>query len=308
MNRMNLALYAMYAGDFTTAATEANTVIKQDAAIYRAYLPLAMAALARSDFESARQSYETMAGSGPAGASLANLGLADLALYQGRFKEAIALLTAGIAEDERRKSTGRMAAKYTALAEAYLEDHNAAQAVAAARRAMTLTGNSAAAVPAARVLIAAGKADGARTLAASLADQLQPESRAYAKVLEGEMALRDGQKVAASEAFLAAQKLVDVWWARLDLGIAYVEAEHYAEAQGELERSQQRRGETTAILMDDLPSMRYLAPVPYWTARAQEPLGQRAAAMDNYKTYLAIRPNAPGDRLAADARRRLESR
>jgi eukaryotic-like serine/threonine-protein kinase len=305
MNRANLALYAMYAGDFPTAAAEANTVLEQDAAVYRAYLPIAMAAIAQSDFEGARRSYESMARSGPPGASLANLGLADLALYQGRFRDAAALLTDGIREDEQRKSTGRLAAKYTALAEAYLGDNKTAPAVAAAQRVMTLAGQTTAAVPAARVLIAAGQPNAARELAASLTEQLQPESRAYAKVLEGEIALRDGKKVTASEAFLAAQKLVDVWWARLDLGIAYVEAEHYAEALGELERCQQRRGETTAILMDDLPSIRYLAPVPYWTARAQEPLGQRAAAEENYKTYLAIRPNAPSDRLAADARRRL---
>src|SRR6476469_7841542 len=165
MNRMNYALYAMYAGDFPTAATEAASVIKQDPGVYRAYMPVAMAALAKADFDGARQAYATMAASGVPGASLASLGLADLALYRGEFAEAERLLVSSIAEDERRKNTGGMAAKYTALAEAYLGDGKKAQAIAAADRAMSLLGQTAASVPAARVLIAAGKPDNAMALA-----------------------------------------------------------------------------------------------------------------------------------------------
>ena len=163
-------------------------------------------------------------------------------------------------------------------------------------------------MPAARVLIAAGKPADARALAVHFANELQPESRAYARMLEGELALREGRMVDASEAFLAAQKLTDLWWARLGLGIAYVDADHYAEALGELETCRKRRGEATAIILDDLPSIRYLAPLPYWLARAQEQLGQQAAAIENYKAYLSIRAGAANDPLAADARRRLEGR
>jgi tetratricopeptide (TPR) repeat protein len=307
LNRMNYALYAMYAADFDRAAAEAATVIKQDPAVYRAYMPLAMAALAKSDFDAARRAYETMAQSGPPGASLANLGLADLAVYRGQFHEAEALLTAGILEDQRRGSTGRIAAKQTALAEAYLGQGKTRAAIAAARRAMTLSGRTVAAVPPARVLVAAGQGEEARALAADLIEQLDVESRAYGRMLEGEIALRDGRKVTGSEAFAASQKLVDLWWTRLGLGIAYVQAEHDAEALGELERADKRRGEATAILLDDLPSVRYLAPLPYWMARAQDALGQRAAAVKNYEAYLTIRAGAESDPLLADAQRRVRA-
>jgi tetratricopeptide (TPR) repeat protein len=297
----------MYAGDFDTAAAEATKVLELDETAYRSYLPIAIAALAKSDFEGARTAYETMGKTGAPGASLANLGLADLALYRGRSRDAVLLLTAGIAVDEKHGNTGGMAAKYTALAEAHLAEGRPGPAVQAARRAIKLLGQTSASVPAARVLIAAGKPEDARALAAALAEDLQPELRAYAKLLEGELALRDRRLVTASEAFLAGQKLADLWWARLGLGVAYVGADHAAEALGELELCQRRRGETTAILLDDLPSIRYLAPLSYWLARAQEGVGQRASALENYKAYLALRADAPKDPLAADARRRVES-
>ena len=74
MNRTNYALYAMYAADFDTAATEAKAIIEQDRAFYRVYLPLAMAALATSDFDGARSAYEAMAKSGAPGSIRGNAG------------------------------------------------------------------------------------------------------------------------------------------------------------------------------------------------------------------------------------------
>ena len=106
VGRANYALYAMYAGDFVTAAAQANAVIKQDPTVYRMYLQVAMAALAGSDFQGANATYEAMTRSGNAGASLVgNLGLADVAIYQGRFADAEKLLTEGIAVDKRRGDT-----------------------------------------------------------------------------------------------------------------------------------------------------------------------------------------------------------
>lgn len=307
MNRANYALYAMYAGDFATAAAQATAVIRQDQKVYRMYLPIAMAALANSDFDAATAAYDAMARSGGPGASLANLGLADLALYQGRFADAERLLTDGIKIDEQRRSTGGMASKYTALAEAYLGEGKLNLATSTAERALELLGQTSAAVPAARVLMLAGKPERVRALAADLAKDLQPEFRAYAKLLEGELAVHERQLVAASEAFVAAQKLADLWWARLGLGIAYVEAGHPAEALGELQGCEKRRGEATAILLDDVPSIRYLAPASYWLGRAQEGSGQLAGARASYEAYIRLRSAASSDPLAGDARQRLAS-
>ena len=99
------------------------------------------------------------------------------------------------------------------------------------------------------------------------------------------------------------QKRADLWLGRFLLGLTMVEAGRYPEAFGELERSQQHRGEATAIFLDDVPTLRYLSTLPYWTARAQQGLGNNAAAAENYKLFLTRRP-AP-DPLADDARKRL---
>jgi tetratricopeptide (TPR) repeat protein len=304
VSRNNYALYAMYAGDFDTAAAEAGKVIEQNPNLAKAYLPFAMGALARGEFTSARDAYERMAKTGAFGASLGSMGAADLALYQGRFADAAAILQAGIAADEAAKNTAGLASKLLALAETYLDLRKTRAAVETARRALKLGQDETIVVPAARVLLHAGDAAGARALASALGQQLQPQRRAYAKVLEGEIALAERRTFDAVEAFRAAQKIADVWLGRVGLGIAYVEAGHHAEALAELELAQKRRGEATAIFLDDVPSFRYVVPVYYWLARAQQALAITAAA-DNYKAFLTLRPPATKDPLSVDAQRRL---
>ena len=157
-------------------------------------------------------------------------------------------------------------------------------------------------------LIAAGATEEPRALAAALADDLQPELRAYARLLEGEIALRERRYVAASEALRGVRDLADLWWSRLALGIAYVEAGHPAEALGELEQCRRKRqGEATAILLDDLPSIRYLAPLPVLAGpRAGRRLGQSPAARATNSEFLRIRSRPKGSpirlwRMAATA-------
>ena len=284
--RNNYALYAMYAGDFKSAAEEARAEIKIDPALMKAYLPLAVAAIVEGNFDAARAAYGDMGKTGVAGTSLAALGLADLAMYEGRFTEAEALVKAALAEDEKTQNTGGIAAKLVVLGEAYLAQGKTAPAVASARRVIKMMGREPISVLAARILVRAGVDADAKVLAQELSKQLQPESRAYGKFIEGEIALRRGptHTVEAVEAFLAAQKFADLWLSRFGLGIAYVEAGHYAEGVQALEASQKRRGEATAILLDDLPSVRYLAPVSYWLARAQEGIGLKPTAAENYKS------------------------
>ena len=78
----NYALYAMYAGDFPTAATTAQALIKEDPKTDVAYLPLAMEALTSGDHARARATYVQAAGAGESGASGSGIGLADVAMYR----------------------------------------------------------------------------------------------------------------------------------------------------------------------------------------------------------------------------------
>ena len=91
------------------------------------------------------------------------------------------------------------------------------------------------------------------------------------------------------------------------MGITYVQAGYYAEALTELEECGKRRGEATALFLDDIPTVRYLATLPYWLGRAREGLGQVAAAQSEYKKFIELRRQSPSDPLLLDARKRAGS-
>jgi tetratricopeptide (TPR) repeat protein/tRNA A-37 threonylcarbamoyl transferase component Bud32 len=313
--RYNYALYAMYAGDFVTAEREAKVAIKTNPATFKAYLALAMSALSRGDAKGAEAAYlDARDNGGVRGASLASIGVADLAMYQGRYADAEGFLIKGIGADEESKNTAGAALKYVALAEAHLAQRETAAALIATQRALKLSRSPAVMVPAARVLMAAGKEFEARALATELESQLQPVNRAYGKVIAGEIALHRGVIPDAVDAFLAAQQMVDYtarggnkgyWLSRYGLGVAYVRAGHYAEALSEFDACVKRQGEVAAVFLDDVPTYRYAVPLPYWTARAQEGVQGKAAARPNYEKFLALRGGSSSDPLVADAKARL---
>jgi len=247
-----------------------------------------------------------MTKTGAQGASLGSIGAADVALYQGRFADAARILEAGIAADEQARNTAGLAAKLLALAEVRAETGAMGAAVETATRALAIGPDEAIVVPAARMLLHAGRDAEASRLAATLGQQLQPQRQAYARILQGEIALSGRRYADAVNSFRAAQKLADVWLGRYELGIAYLQAGHHAEALAELELAYKRRGEATAIFLDDVPSFRYLVPLHYWLARAQETLGIPTAAA-NYRTFLALRPPPATNPLSTDAARRVKT-
>jgi tetratricopeptide (TPR) repeat protein len=153
-------------------------------------------------------------------------------------------------------------------------------------------------------LVAAGREASARQVAADLVRQTQGYSRAYAGIVNVDLALSKRSPVDAVEALRGAQKTADLWLTHFLLGRSYVEAGQFPEAIAEFDSCVRRRGEATAIFLDDIPSIRYLAPLPYWQARAQEGLGLSAQAAENYKQFLAIR-QAADDALVRDARDRI---
>jgi eukaryotic-like serine/threonine-protein kinase len=305
-SRQNLALYAMYAGDLKTAESEARLVLEQSKGQYKAYLPLAAVAFASADFTGMRQAYEGMRSSSTTGASLAVQGLADLAMYQGRWAEAQQLLETGIAEDVKTKAPLAQAAKLTALAEVHLALGHVPQAVQAAQGALAIArDDSSTLVSSALVFVRAGRRAEAQAIAQNLSQQFQRRSRAYGTIVEGEIARAAGRRVDALDAFGATRKHADLWLARLLLGLTNVEAARYVNAQAELELAEKRRGEAFAIFLDDVPSFRYLVYLPYWLARSQEGMSASAPAVENYKKFLSLRPDESRDPLVTDARKRL---
>jgi tetratricopeptide (TPR) repeat protein len=306
--RNNYALFAMYAGDFATGAAEAKALLADQPTFYRAHLLLAMEAFAKGDLAGATRAYDEMSKAGPRAAAFANMARGDLALYAGRIDDATFELTTGLAADVAAKSTLSGALKQVALAEAEADAGRKPQAIDAARAALKMTRAIAVAVPAARVLVRANKAGETRAIAAELEGHLQKQDRAYGKILLAEAALAENKTNDAIDLLTQARQFADLWLGRFDLGVAYVHAAHYAEAVSELEACEKRRGEATALFLNDVPTVRYLATLPYWIGRAQEGLTMTAPAKGRYENFLNIRKDAAADPLVQDARRRLSAR
>jgi tetratricopeptide (TPR) repeat protein len=116
--------------------------------------------------------------------------------------------------------------------------------------------------------------------------------------------LENGENVQAIDALSSAIELADLWLARFYRGRAFLEGGFFAEALDDFLACQARHGEATAVFLDDLPTYRYMATLPYWLGRAQEGLGMTAEARENYTTFVGYRPE--GDPLVDDARQRLQ--
>jgi tetratricopeptide (TPR) repeat protein len=257
MGRSNYALYAMYASDFDTAVAEAEKVRELDPGYFKGWLPVAMKALADGDDEAARAAYQSMSGIGFRGASTANLGLADLAIYNGDYDTARTLLGQGITVDEAANSQYYAATKYIALAEAEVGAGEHSAAIEALETGLGVSAREAQSVPAALMYLELGQADKSWEIAMKLGQQLPPKSRAHALLIHGLIALENGEHVRAIDTLSSAIALADLWLARFYRGRAFLEGGFFAEAMDDFLTCQGRRGEATAVFLDDLPTYRY---------------------------------------------------
>ncbi len=308
--RENYALYAMYAGDFALARQQANEAVKLNPNTSKAYFALALASLAQGDAAGARQTYERMLKGDARGVSLGTMGLADLALYEGRQSDAIALLGPGAAADEANRFTAAAAAKHIALAEAHLARGDTRDAVGEVDAATRLSRDSSVLVPAAVVLVRAGREPQASAIAEELSTQLQSHGRTFSRLVQAQLALKHGKAVEAAN-LLDVTQVEDLWLVRFYRAVAYLSTGNKDGpplAASDLEKCEQRIGEATAVFLDDTPSFRYTVPLQYWRGRQREGMGQGADASADYAAFLKHQPPDARDPLSIDARRRLDSR
>ena len=304
--RNNFGLIAMYAGDFETGAREQKTVLEMNPQFVLAYVGLALSDLGAGRPDEALATWNKLAGTGPAGASTAAAGLADLALYQGRIADARRILEPAIEADVAAKNSDEAARKLTTLAEAELASGQPARATSAAERALGMSGDLAVVVSAARVLIETGEEKKALAAAGQLAAKLEPDPQMYAALLRGEAELKRRNFRDAVTRFKEARQLADAWLVRYDLGRAYLEAGSFAEADAEFDACVKRRGEAAAVYLDEVPTFRVFPPVYYYLGRTREGL-KSAGAPDAFKTFLGFQTGEGGP-LAADARARLAAK
>lgn len=303
--KSNFALYAMYASEFATAVAEARKIIAEGEGFHKAYLPLAMAAVDLLDLDAAKDAYKNMAATDGKGASLAAIGLADIAVYEGELELARSILAKGIEADEVEGNSRGAAVKLAALAEVHYELGNTAGAQLAIDKSLDLVRSVAGLVSAASLLVEKGKFESAQELADELGASLRPESRAYGKFIEGQMARLRGEHGTALDLLRTSLELSDIWLAHYELGLVYLEAGYVAEALSEFQLCDQRRGESYAMYLDDVPTVRFTANLSYWLGRSSEDLGLSKDAARNYQRFLASRSSKSDDPNIADAAQRL---
>ena len=300
----NFALYACYAGDFKTCENEGREIQKLNPSDEDGYILLAHAQLGQGQVPQATETYQALQKLSARGASLAVSGLADLATYEGRYRQAIQILEKGAAADVAAKQPDTAADNFAMLSFAELLLGEKQPAVAAAEKALTNSQSAKIRFLAGRTLVEAGDTSKAEKLAAGLGNELLAEPRAYAKLILGEAALKKHDAGQSLQLLTQAKNLADTWLVHFDLGRAYLEAGAFVEADAEFENCIKRQGETLELFNDDQPTYSYLPLVYYYQGRAREGL-KSPGFTDSYRTYLNIRGKAGEDPLLPEIRKRL---
>ena len=304
--RANLAMLASYAGEFQTAETEAKKLEEEPTDL--STLAVAFAQLGQGLLPEATKTYRSLGAIGSRGPSWMASGLGDLAVYEGRFSEAARIFEEGAAAEIAAKNANldKAARQLTSMAYAHLMRDDKVQAIAAAETALQTSKAATVRFMAARVLIEAGVIAKAQDIAAAFAKELPAEPLAYGKILEGEIALKNGDPRLAVKSLTEANSVLDTWIAHFDLGRAYLELKAFPEAELEFERCITRRGEALSLLVDEEPTYGYFPIVHYYQGQARDGL-KNAAASASYAEYLRIRGKSTEDPLLPEVRKRAGS-
>jgi serine/threonine protein kinase/tetratricopeptide (TPR) repeat protein len=298
--RTNLANLAVLTGDFNLAEDQVKALPQRSV---RAFLALAYSQLGRGMLREAGQTYQQLSMTSDIGASLAALGLGDLAAYEGRVSEAIRIFEMGAAADLAAKNPDSAATKYSWMAHAYLMAGNNNLAVAAAEKALLNSRGVSDRFLAARFFVEAGAIDKARPIAAALSKEFGAEPQAHGKIIDAQIALATGDPHEAVKILNEANGLLDTWFGHFDLGRAYLAAGALPQADGEFDRCLARRGEAIT-LMNEGPTYSYFPAVYYYQGRVREELNPASFA-DSYREYLKIRGNSTEDARLQDIRKRV---
>ena len=302
LRQNNVALYAMYAGKFDDATAKGKQASDLNAEYALAWVSQGLASAAAGRYDAASAAY-TRLGELPGWKAAAAQGLADLALLRGRVSAAAAALEPLLTEKLPPLQFARL---QTSLAAVRLSQGRSAEAIKLADGALAASADASIRFEAGRLLLAAGRTQRARELAAELDKSLSPETQALGLTLAGEMQLVNRDARGAIAAFQQALKLADAWQTRYLLGRAYLEGGASAEAESEFDACLRRRGEATAVYLDDVPTWRLIAPVYYYLGVARANLKNGTGAAEAFRTFLAFKDGGDEQNaLVADARKRL---
>jgi tetratricopeptide (TPR) repeat protein len=299
--RDNLALYSAYNSEFAAAEEQVKAMTEPGlfALLGRAYAELGQGRLA-----DAARTYESLPkADDEEGPSYKDAGLGDLAIHEGRYADAIRILTSAAAADEKANSPDKAANKYVAIAYAQLMRSQKGAAITSAKRALANSQSVKIRFLAARVLMEAGATDPAEQIAIGLSKEPTAEPQAYASMLDGLRALAAGNHKQAIKSLSEGTAQFETWIGHFDLGRAYLAAGLFTQADSEFDRCLTRKGEALSLFVDEEPTFGYFPAVYYYLGRVRE--GRKSVSFaDSYRAYLDIRGKSAEDALVADARKR----
>src|SRR6202030_2678633 len=134
---------------------------------------LALAELGKGQNQQAQETYKSLAAISARGASMADTGLADLALYEGRTADAVHILERAITSDLSANDKSSAAGKQAMLAEAQLALGQKDSAMASAEKAVATDPGDGIEFIAATIYLEGGKTATAKEIAAKLSKSFQ---------------------------------------------------------------------------------------------------------------------------------------
>ena len=301
--RLNLSFLSSSSGDFRTGEQEARVALQLNPLSEVGYLILGESQLGQGQLGQAAESYHALEKLSSLGTSMAATALADLALYEGRFADAVRILEVGATADLAADRPDAAANKLAALAYTQLSRQQTRPAMKAADDALGHSQAVSVRFLAARIFAETGEVTKAQRMAATLSSELQAEPQAYGKIIQGKLALKRGDVMGAVKTFADANNTLDTWIGRFELGRAYLQAGAFVEADSEFDRCIKRRGEALELFMDDVPTYGFFPPVYYYQGQVREGL-KSPDSVGSYRAYLEIRENAGEDPLLGEIRQR----
>ena len=302
LRQANAALYAMYAGKFEDAIAGGKKAAELNPTYALAFVSQGLASEALGKYDDAIAAYKQLAAL-PGSQGRAALGMADLAMLRGRTAEASAALEPMLTE---KLPPLQLARVHNTLAGVRLTQGRTPDALKLAEGALAANTDPITRYESGRIFAAAGRAPRAKELAAELETSLVPDTQAYGMTLRGELQLLEGDARGAVQTFQQSLKLVDSWQTRYLLGRAYLVAEAYTEADAEFDACVSRKGEATAVYLDDVPTWRLMAPVYYYRGVTRSALKSISGATDAFKTFVEFKSGGDeNSALVADAQKRL---
>ena len=300
---MNLATYAAYSGDAATAEQESqqNALDQSPWALQS----LALAQTLQGQLTQAAQTYQRLGKSEELGPSYTASGLGDLALYEGRFADAARIFTEGAAADMAAKEADRAG---TSSLRSPIRSCSATGSLRPLPRRRGRWPPARAGPSGSSRLACCWRRAHRREPSASpssLGNDLQPESQALASIIDGMIALADGDNRNAAPLPDRSEHPARHLDRHFELGRAYLEA-NVVPAGGLGVRSlHRRRGEALELFLDDEPTFGYFPSVYYYQGRVREGLKSSRVAESVQRLPGHPRPvegRSPGAR-APQARR-----